>query len=241
MSPLAPTQRLVLELGAGDRIVGDHLPGALPGYLFLHGMGSVRAGEKSALLLEHATKKGRAFTRFDFRGHGESSGQLGQVTIRELIEDTVHVLRAVGPCVMIGSSLGGLVGTFVTAQHPELVPGLALLAPAFGLLARLEHRLDPQGRMWTGDGRSFHLSERVAADARTLDEPGLPGRIRVPTLVVHGTADEVVPQTASERLFAALATPRKELWIVPGGGHRLNEIAAEIGPRTDALVACWPV
>jgi len=239
VSSPAPTQRLVLELGAGERIVGDHLPGTLPGYLYLHGMGSVRAGEKSARLLDHAAQKGRAFTRFDFRGHGESSGQMGQVTIREILEDTAQVLRAVGPCVLVGSSLGGLVGTFVTAQHADLVVGLTLLAPAFGLLARLEHRLDPQGRMWTSDGRSFHLAERVAADARTLDESSLPGRIHVPTLVVHGTADEVVPPAASERLFAALATPRKELWLVPGGGHRLNEIAAEIGPRTDALVACW--
>jgi len=151
------------------------------------------------------------------------------------------VLRAIGPSVIVASSLGGLVASFVTAQHPELVPGLALLAPAFGLLARLDQRLDPQGRMWTGDGRAFHLAEHVAADARTLDDQSLPRRIYAPTLVVHGTADEVVPQGASERFFAALATTRKELWIVPDGGHRLNTIAAEIGPRVDALVGIWPV
>ncbi len=240
MTGAAPIQRLRLDLGNGEHLVGDQLPGRTPGYLFLHGLGSVRAGEKSTSLLQHAGAHGRAFARFDFRGHGDSTGRLGQVTIRELIADTLRVLELLGPCVVVGSSLGGLVGAFATAEQPKLVRGLALLAPALGFLTHLDQRVDANGNMRTSEGVSFHLAERVVRDARTLDERSLPKRLTVPTLVVHGTADDVVPHRASERFHAELASPKKDLWIVPGGSHRLNTEAPETWARLDQLVACWP-
>ena len=239
-------QTFTLDLGAGERVAGDHLPGLLrgsglsgsaPGYLFLHGLGSVRAGEKSASLMSHAAANGRACTRFDFRGHGDSSGTIGQVTIGELIADTVLVLQRYGPAVIVGSSLGGLVGAFATARRPDLVRGLAMLAPALGFLEHIDQHVDAQGRMWTSEGFSFPLSPRVATDARQLDERSLPAMLRVPTLIVHGTADEVVPPGDSERFFAAIPHAQKSLWIVPGGNHRLNTVAAAIWPRLDALLA----
>lgn len=229
-------QRFELDLGAGERVLGDVMPGTSPGYLFLHGMGSVRVGEKSTSLLAHAASVGRAFTRIDFRGHGESSGKIGRVTIGELIDDVGRVLHVIGPSLVVGSSLGGLVGAFAAAAAPRLVRGLALLAPALGFMAQLPQRLDPQGRMWTREGHGFRIEQRVLDDALQLDERGLPARLCSPTLVVHGTADDVVPHRASERFFDAVPHAQKELWIVPGGDHRLNTVAAEIWRRFDALV-----
>jgi pimeloyl-ACP methyl ester carboxylesterase len=75
------------------------------------------------------------------------------------------------------------------------------------------------------------------ADARAIDERSLPRRLAVPTLLVHGTADDVIPQLVSERFFQALAHPQKELWLVPGGDHRLADVADAIWPRLDALLA----
>lgn len=229
------TRAFRLELGDGQFVCGDELPGAAPYYVFVHGLGSVRAGEKSSLLLAHAEAHGRGCLRFDLRGHGESSGRLGAVTVSELIDDTARVLEALGAADVVGSSLGGLVAAHVAARRPELVRRLALLAPAFGLLPRLAERLDPMGRMWTNQGQGFRVEPHVLADAREIDEHGLPVRLRVPTLVVHGTGDDVVPHRASERFFAALATPHKRLWLVPGGDHRLNTVANEIWRRLDAL------
>lgn len=240
MSAAPAVQRIEFEPVAGERIVGDLLPGRTPGYLFLHGLGSVRQGEKSTSLMAHAAAAGRAALRFDFRGHGDSSGTIGQVTVGELIADTLFVLERHGPCIVVGSSLGGLVGAFAAALRPELVHGLALVAPALGFLSHLDQRMDAQGRLWTSEGRSFPLAERVVRDARTHDDRTLPRRLTVPTFVVHGTADEVVPHPASQHFHAQLAAPRKALWIVPGGNHRLNTVAAEIWRRLDAFLAGAP-
>lgn len=226
-----------LELGAGEFVVGDELPGRRPAYLFLHGLASVRAGEKSGSLFAHAARTGRAALRFDLRGHGESSGKLGRTLVSDLIADVVRVLEHTGPAIVVGSSLGGLVGAHAAAARPDLVRALALLAPALGLMGNLAERLDPMGRMWTREGQGFRIEPQVLADAKTLDERSLPARLRAPTLVVHGTADDVIPHRASERFYDGLGSTTKDLWLVPGGDHRLNTVADEIWTRLDALLA----
>jgi pimeloyl-ACP methyl ester carboxylesterase len=226
-----------LELPGGEFLVGDELTGTAPAYVFLHGLGSVRCGDKSTSLLAHAATSGRAFVRYDQRGHGESSGRIGVTSISELIDDAIRVFERAGRVTVVGSSLGGLVGAFAAAARPDLVRGLALIAPALGLVSSLRTRLDAHGRIWTSDGRGHAVQPDVLADAEALDESTLAGRLRVPTLVVHGTEDEVIPPRVSERFFAAIACPRKALWIVPGGDHRLNTFAAEIWRRLDTLLA----
>lgn len=234
MSGLRPFR---LDVGDGEAVVGDELPGQGPGYLFLHGLGSGRAGQKSETLLAHARAAGKAFVRYDLRGHGASCGKVGRSTISELIDDAVRALERQGPTVVVGTSLGGVVAAHAAARRPDLVAGLALIAPALGLMSGLRQRLDPRGRMWTREGHGFVVEERVLADAEQLDEAGLPRRIQTPTLVAHGMADDVVPWRASERFFDALAAGRKDLWLVPGGDHRLAAEAPELWRRLDALLA----
>ncbi|MFK7739898.1 MAG: alpha/beta hydrolase [Planctomycetota bacterium] len=224
-----------LELPNGHWIVGDQLAGEPPYYAFLHGLQSVRAGEKSAGLMAHAQARGRGFVRFDMRGHGESSGELGKVSVSELIADAIRVFERVGSVELVGSSLGGLISAHATAQRPDLVRRLALLAPALGLMSNIDHHLDDEGHMSTTEGSTFYVEHDVREDARKIDEAGLPKRIQTPTLTVHGTADDVIPPVVSEMFHAQLASEHKQLWIVPDGDHRLNTVAAEIWRRLDAL------
>jgi pimeloyl-ACP methyl ester carboxylesterase len=238
---LAPPLRAFrLDVGVGEFVCGDELSGDRPAYVYLHGLGSVRAGEKSASLMAHAARQGRGCLRFDMRGHGESSGKLGRTLVSDLIADAIAVLQQTGPAIVIGSSLGGLVAAFAAAARPELTRCLVLLAPAFGLLPNLSQRLDPMGRMWTREGQGFRVEPPVLADAAALDERALPKRLTMPTLVVHGTADDVVPYRQSERFHAALAAHTKDLWLVPDGDHRLNAVAAAIWPRADRLLTAGP-
>ena len=237
-APVTPgPSPFTIQLACGGRVVGDELAGRAPGYLFLHGLGSVRQGNKSDSLLRHAAASGRACVRIDMRGHGESSGTIGQLMVSELITDAVLVMQRMGRCVLVGSSLGGLVAAFASIAAPAHTAGLCLLAPALGLLANLDRRLDAEGRLQTSNGMAFPVLPHVLADARALDERTLPGRLQAPLLLVHGTADDVIAHGQSERFFAAIPHPRKELWIVPGGDHRLCEQAAEAWRRLDLLLA----
>jgi pimeloyl-ACP methyl ester carboxylesterase len=220
----------------GTRIAFDHLAGAAPAYVYLHGLASVRTGEKSTALLEHARRRGRGFLRFDCRGHGDSGGTIGHATLSELIADTTAMLAISGDAILVGSSLGGLCAAFAAAAAPERVRGLVLLSAAFGYLPRMLQRLDPEGHLRTSNDQRFRLQQRVIDDAARLDEAGLPSRVPMPVLVVHGTADEVVPVAISERFFAAIPHAQKQLWVIEGGDHRLNREVEQIYARMDALL-----
>ncbi|MBI3167331.1 MAG: alpha/beta fold hydrolase [Chloroflexi bacterium] len=95
---------------------------------------------------------------------------------------------------IIGSSLGGLMGTVFTCKHPTQVKKLILLAPA--LLT------EPFG--------SYLNLEPVS----------------VPTIIIHGTADDVVPLEAAREVAEKLFTNLK--YIVVDDGHRLQEAFKEL-------------
>ena len=226
-----------LEHRSGDRVAVDHEPGTGPGWLYLHGLGSVRVGEKSERLMAHARSSGRAATRLDFRGHGESSGVFGEVTLTDMIEDGAAALRRFGPSLVIGSSMGGMVAAWLAARYRDLVPGMVLLCPAFGFLQQLA-AAQPSGDAVTfpGHERPYTLHRRVFDDVAQYDESSLPGRIRIPTLVVHGSEDDVIPQVVSERFFASLAAEQKDLWVIEGEDHRLNRSFGAILDRAERLL-----
>jgi len=227
---------IAIRLPNGDTVRADELDGSAPGYVYVHGLGSVRTGTKSDSLLHYARDRGRAFVRYDQRGHGESSGTIGAVTITELITDALVVARRQPSCILVGSSLGGLVAAFASALVPERVRALCLIAPAIGLATDLRGRLDADGCMQTSNGLRFPVLRHVLDDAKNLGEERLASRIVVPTLIVHGTKDDVVPWRASERFHAAIPTAKKDLWIVDGGDHRLADHGPAMWRRLERLL-----
>jgi len=70
------------------------------------------------------------------------------------------------------------------------------------------------------------------------------GKITLPSLVIHGTADRVVPCAGGVRLFKDLGSPDKTLRLFPGGYHELwndldqeaflREVTGWIGARAAA-------
>lgn len=211
-----------VPVAGGHRVAVDRLHGRRPPLVFLHGLASTRAGVKSDELLRRAGEQDREFWRFDFRAHGESPGALEELTLTGLLADTRAVLERAGRSVLIGSSLGGLVAAWAAARRPELVVGLVLVAPAFGFADRVGDL--PAGRDYVlerdeGDVRLLASSVR---DFLSYDEDRLAEELRVPVRWVHGARDAVIPARVAERLFARLAEPDKELWIVPDGDHSLE-------------------
>lgn len=181
--------------------------------------------------MEHARRRGRGCARLDLRGHGDSSGVAGDVTLTEMIQDAACAVERFGPGLLVGSSMGAIVAAWLAARRPEGIDGLVLLAPAIGFLSRLA----ADGRLTTTEGREVVLSDRVVRDLAGYDERELPGRLDLPVLIVHGSEDEVVPAALGQGLHDAIPHDRKDLWIVPGGDHRLHRPIGEILRRMDAF------
>src|ERR1700759_1899889 len=122
-----------LDRGDGERIAWRRLAGAGPTVVWLGGFRSDMTGTKAEALADWAAAQGRAYVRFDYLGHGESSGDFrAKGTITRWREDALAVLDelALGPVVLVGSSMGGGLACLVAMARPGRVKALVLVAPA---------------------------------------------------------------------------------------------------------------
>ena len=228
------TERLHAR-GNGDEIVADILPGFGPALVYLHGMSSTRVGIKSDALLARARSRGQAYARFDFRGHGDSSGRVETLTISDVIEDTAAVLARMGRSILVGSSLGGLAAAWTATRLPGEVAAVVLLSPALGFLPKMASHCE-EFELHRSDETPISLGEGVLQDARQYDEATLPGLLDVPVLAIHGSADLTVPWQEGAQFCEQIPHTSKEFWVLEGGSHSLSEDIEEILDRVETFV-----
>lgn len=196
--------------------------------LVCHGAGSRK--ENHAIMGEQAAAAGLAALTFDFRGHGESGGELDAGAWHDAVAAGRALLEAGGAPWLAarGASMGGSLLLLAARSRPDLFRALVLLCPADGasLLAGLE-RSAPAGEAGAdGYGGRFAVAA-LRPFLRDLDlvaaARGLP---RV--LLAHARDDDQVPFEHSARLVAVLSQP-SEFIVLDEGGHH--------GPGRSPLVA----
>ena len=89
-------------------------------------------GGKALALEAWCGDEGRGFLRFDYTGHGLSSGNFEDGTIGQWAADAVFAIGALtsGPAVLVGSSMGGWIMMLAARALPHRVAGLVGIAPA---------------------------------------------------------------------------------------------------------------
>jgi pimeloyl-ACP methyl ester carboxylesterase len=225
-----------LDAPGGARLAYLARPGASPTVVFLGGYASDMTGTKARYLDDWCGARGHAFVRFDYRGHGRSSGQLADGTIGAWRDDALAVLRECtrGPLVLVGSSMGAwvmLLAALAMRDRIRALVGVAA-APDFTedlLWARLDDaqraalRRDGVIRQPSAYGEPMPFGWRLIEDGRhhlvlraSLPVPG-------PVRLLHGTQDADVPWETSMRLAEAIEHRDVAVTLVKDGGHRLSE------------------
>jgi len=102
------------------------------GIIWCGGLKSDMDGSKASALHDWTVLNNRGFVRFDYFGHGVSSGEFRQGTISRWAQDTIQVIDELtdGPQILVGSSMGGWTALHAALARPERIKGLVLLAPA---------------------------------------------------------------------------------------------------------------
>ncbi|MBN2759277.1 MAG: alpha/beta hydrolase, partial [Rhodobacteraceae bacterium] len=121
-----------LSTDTGRRLAYHKSDGRGPGIVFLGGFMSDMSGTKAVWLEDWARAQGRAFLRFDYSGHGESSGAFTDGCIGDWAADAMAALTALteGPQVLVGSSMGGWIALLLARAIPERVHALVGIAAA---------------------------------------------------------------------------------------------------------------
>jgi pimeloyl-ACP methyl ester carboxylesterase len=217
--------------------------GESPGVLWLGGFKSDMNGTKALALDSWAAAHGRACTRFDYSGHGESGGVFTDGTIGRWLEESLAVFAQFcrGPQVLVGSSMGGWLALLLvrelqrgTVQADASISGLVLIAPAVDFTEELMWKRFPaatrreieQIGQWM---RPSQYSEEPYPITRQLIEEGrnhllLGGLIETgcPVRILQGVQDPDVPWDHTVELVSRFARDDVVLTLVKDGDHRLS-------------------
>lgn len=234
MTDRAAAQRLARPDGATIAYHAHH--GKLPGAVFCGGFNSDMGGTKALALEQACLAEGRSYIRFDYFGHGQSTGAFAEGTIGRWRDDCLAVLDLVaqGPQVLVGSSMGGWLATLAALARPGKVAGLVLIAPALdfterlmrpGLPAEALAALERDG-VWIRpspygpDG--YPITRRLLDEGRDhllLDRP-VP--YAGPVRILQGMEDPDVPWRHALDTVAAFAGGDVQLTLIKDGDHRLS-------------------
>lgn len=210
--------------------------GRQPGIVFLPGHGSDMDGSKALCLEEWAKAQGRSFLRFDYRGHGHSSGSMQQTTISDWTADVLCVVDELttGPQVLVGSSLGGWLMLNAALARPDRIAGLVGIAAAPDFTEELiwaeldedqRHQMQQEGKIALPNPYADEpvvYPYQLIVDGR--QHLRLCGKldITVPIRLLHGIKDAEVPWKTATRIAACAASDDVTLHLVKDAGHRFS-------------------
>jgi pimeloyl-ACP methyl ester carboxylesterase len=208
----------------------------LASIVWLGGFHSDMLGEKASSLHFYAQREGRTFVRFDYLGHGESSGKFEDGTISRWRSDALAVIDRLteGPVVLTGSSMGGWMALLAALARPDRVRGLMLIAPAPDFTERLmwaalneSQRLAimDQGRWMRPsayDPAGYPITRQLIEDGRTWNIMDWEIPLDLPVRILQGGLDEDVPWSYSLDLVEKLRSKDVSWTLIKDGDHRLS-------------------
>jgi pimeloyl-ACP methyl ester carboxylesterase len=220
----------------GRRIAYHKTDGAGPGVVFLGGFKSDMGGTKAVYLEEWAKAEGRAYLRFDYSGHGQSSEDFEDGAIGDWAQDAAEVITQLtdGPQVLVGSSMGGWISLLMTRRIAEKVAGLVTIAAApdftedsmwagFSDVQKAELAQNGKVALPSDYGDPYIITKRLIEEGRNnlvLHDP-LP--LRFPTRFLQGTADTSVERAVALRLLDHAEGDDMRLTLVEGADHSFSD------------------
>ena len=227
-----------LDLPGGVRLAYHKTEGTGPTLVFLGGFSSDMTGSKATALEAYAKRTGRAFLRFDYQGHGASSGKFEEGTIGLWAGDALAAVKNLteGPVILIGSSMGGWMMLLVGLEIKERLAGLVGLAAApdftedliWSWLSVEDRRtLESEGILQQAseyeDEGTYCITLKLIEEGRKnlLLRGAIP--LTCPLRLIHGDQDKDVPWDVSTKLMQMIDSEDVELTLVKGAGHRLSE------------------
>lgn len=225
-----------LQTPQGRTLAYHATKGKGPCVVFLGGLKSDMEGTKALFLEEWAQRQGRAFLRFDYSGHGQSSGSFTDGAIGDWAQDTVAAVEALtdGPIVPVGSSMGGWQALLLARAMPQRIAGLVTIAaaPDFTEDGYWASFTDAQKQQMETAGQvelpsdymePYIITRRMIEDGRAQlvlrDALALP----FPTRMLQGTADTAVSVATAVRLLEHAQGPDIQLNLVKDADHRFSD------------------
>jgi pimeloyl-ACP methyl ester carboxylesterase len=219
-------------------------PASLPGQtgiVWLGGFKSDMQSTKALAVDAWAAARGLPYLRFDYSGHGESSGHFEDGTIGDWTEESLAMVRSQteGRQILVGSSMGGwialLLARALVAQHEvHRLAALVLIAPAVDFTERLmwdsfpaavRAEIESTGRWMRLTAHApepYPITRNLIVEGRQHLLFGSALRSHCPVHILQGMQDPDVPWQHAMTLVEHLAADPVVMTLIRDGDHRLS-------------------
>jgi pimeloyl-ACP methyl ester carboxylesterase len=222
----------------GSTIAYHRTSGKFPGVVFLTGLKSDMMGSKALALESYCQQRGQAFLRFDYTGHGQSSGAFDSGCIGQWTDDALCAIDKLteGPQILVGSSMGGWIMMLAALKRTERIAGLVGIAAApdftedlmwkgFSLTQRKEMVANGYVDLPNcyDDQEPYRITYKLIEDGRNqlLLQNLIP--LDIPIRLIQGVKDDDVPWSTAGRIMEQVSSGDVEVTYVKSGDHRLSE------------------
>ncbi|MDN4472586.1 alpha/beta hydrolase family protein [Demequina zhanjiangensis] len=246
-----PIRHGEVSLAARWRLPAAADDGQVPLVILMHGLLDSMEAPVIRALADSLAERGIASLRFDFHGHGRSSGRFEDMTVPAEVDDALTVLDLAqsdarfSTISVVGHSQGGVVASLLGGRVGDRIASMVLLAPPHGVAGAalrgdiLGNRFDPTDppdslvlHPWGG----ARLGREYLVTTQSLDIDAALARFPGPVCIIQGTRDEIVDPGSAEA-YAAVAQDA-EVHMVSGQDHEflagpkwIAEIAADFLAR----------
>ena len=200
-----------------------------PTLIFVHGIGSMRSGDRAVDLASRLAGNGFNVLMFDLRGHGSSGGDkvsggyFEQSDVLGAFDFLSKKRVPPGQIGLVGFSMGGATAVLVAAQEPGIGALVAdsPYAKASDMIAHEAARKTIFPRWLTPifvPTAVLMANRFYGIDLGSVVPEAAVADLGYPILVIHGTADSRIPYQQGQRVQQG-APAGSSIWLVPGVGH----------------------
>ena len=219
-------------------IAYNQLTGKNLGIVFLSGFNSDMQGKKALYIEKWAKENNHSFLRFDYSGHGQSSGTIETTCFSDWYQDAEYLINKLtqDKQILIGSSMGAWIMLMLVKRIPQKISAIIGLAPApdfpklliWNKMSGSEKRKLVKNRKTSikyEDGSKNDFSYKLIKDSFKNLTLSKSITFNGPVYLYHGMADDAVPYDLSIKIIKNFTgTKDVKLLLERDAGHRLSDI-----------------
>ena len=203
--------------------------------VFFHGFMSDMIGKKPTAILKYCREKKINFLKFEYSGHGKSSGKFTSGNISKWTSDAKQLIKAKtkGKLLFVGSSMGSWIALNLFPDFKKRIFGLIGIASAPEFLENLMWKKFSKKikkniiknkiyNVQAGD-HVYPITKQLIFDGRKNKVLNNRINLKIFMTLFHGLKDKIVPISFSRKIFKIFKNSKRKLIIIKNGDHSLSK------------------
>ena len=206
--------------------------------IFLHGLMSNIKSKKAKFLKKFVNKNKINLLLFEYSGHGKSSGQFTDFSIKNWIEDSRSIVKNLikkGKIILIGSSMGAWIGIVLIKYFHQRIKGFIGIAPApdfteeliwkkLNIFEKNNIRKNKIYKLKSSHNNFYPITKKFIFDGKKILILNKKIKCNFKVELLHGIRDSSVPWAYSINLTKTLIAKKLKLTIIDDGDHSLSRV-----------------